>query len=1021
MVEKLVFGLDLGINNVGHSAVRVGEDAIEIEHLGVYAFASPLVDDNDLKAGYAAGQRGMQRRARRTLRRRGDRKRLLYYILAEHGFLPADRKMRDSLLCKNYHEDRPFNPYVLRAAALTKALTPFELGRVITHLANHRGFLSPRAQRLIGVADDLLANASDGAEETGKLLSEIKSTRTAMEQAGAPTIGAFYAERFRHNQLIRSKTKSNRKVGGKPNLNREEFKGKFLTERHVRPDRHMIRDEFDRIIAVQREFHPLLTESFIAKLRDAIFSQRPIEGNFDRRGECSFFPNEKRMYRASLAAQKFIIAQSIANLEVSDELGQTRKLARGERKSLCDVLIQGVDLEWSAVKSITGISPLAVFNREPQKKTKGKLDKLKGSATAKAMHELLGEQWEGLDYEARVELVGDLISFAATKGSSQAERRYKLLLRKTYGALRTKFSQGIVAELVTLELPKGTLNIGLKAARMLTPLMLAGMTYDEAASAKGLDHTQPRGPQQKVSRLNPALAQNILHPGVRSSVQNAFRVINAMLDKYGAPSAIHIELPRDLAKSLADQLELEKDNRGREKVRREARQRLVEQGLKPTADNVKRLLLFDECDGGKLPYEPGRIISSLDELCSAEYEIDHIVPRSHQITDAMSNFVLCSADVNRRKSGRTPYEYFVETLADEDHWARIQASVKSLKNMSFSKKQRILAVKRPEGFVGRHEAAIGYISREILSAVKSLEGSFDVIVSPGQATGMLRRRWGLGRLIELHPEEKARLDLHDEAVEKGTAFGDPPKLRSNFKHHALDALVVALTTRSNLLKITNYYKEKEDSGVRPKEGFPLPDPNLIAKVQNALRQCIVVHKPNRKLEGQIHELTARTPASDVPPGRPNSAARWGNQLVRFGSDGKPCQAYDLGNNHHVAIFEATDGSGRRVAEVRSLFQVYERRAKKLPAIEPECSRPGYQLLFALCKGDMVRMSSGELGVVSKFSAKAKWGDAEIAIWKTFSAQKCGRVNADNPYVVAYIQTASRLREITGRILMQPLG
>jgi len=67
------------------------------------------------------------------------------------------------------------------------------------------------------------------------------------------------------------------------------------------------------------------------------------------------------------------------------------------------------------------------------------------------------------------------------------------------------------------------------------------------------------------------------------------------------------------------------------------------------------------------------------------------------------------------------------------------------------------------------------------------------------------------------------------------------------------------------------------------------------------------------------------------------------------------------------------------------------------------------------------MSSGELGVVSKFSAKAKWGDAEIVIRKTLSAQKCGNDNADNPYVVANIQTSPRLREISERILMQPLG
>ncbi len=1018
MERKLIFGLDLGLNNVGHAAVSIADDNVEIHHVGVYVFPSPLVDDNDLKAGYSAGQRGAQRRARRTLRRRGERKREIYFILSEFGFLPKDRKTRVNLLCKNYNNDRPFNPYILREKALTKELTPYEFGRVVTHLANHRGFLSPRAQRLIGIADDLLANSTDGAEETGKLLNQIKSTRVAIADAGAPTVGAFYAERVRQNLLVRSKTKPNRKVGGERNKDREELKPKEQIERFVRPDRQMIRDEFDKIIAVQKQFHPLLTDALVARLRNSIFNQLPIEGDSDKRGACTFFPKENRMYRASLAAQKFVIAQTLANLELLDKSGSSRKLSGEERKILCDALLGGADLEWAAAKALLGLDSSATFSREPTKKTKGKLSMLKGSETSKRLHDLLGQSWEILEYESRVELVGDLISFASTRDNSQAERRYKLLQRKTYGSSQVKFELKTIAELVTLELPKGTLNVSLKAARMLSPLMLAGAGYDEACLIKGLNHSAPQGQLLKVKRLDPSLAQDILHPSVRSSVQNAFRVINAMFDKYGVPNAIHIELPRDLAKSLADRLEVENHQREREKVNSSARKRLVEFGIKPTADNVKRVLLFDESDGGVLVYEPGQRIKDLEELCSPDFEIDHVVPRSHQITDAMSNFVLCSADVNRRKSGATPHEHFGK---DPEQWQNIQETVKALKNMSPSKKQRILSLTRPEGFLGRHEAAIGYISREILSAVKSLEGDFDVIVSPGQATGMLRRKWGLGKVIELHPEEREKLDAHNQSVDAGTAFGDPPKLRSNFKHHALDALVVALTSRSTLVKVVNYYKKGEITGVRPPEGFPTPDRALIAKTKEALERCLVVHKPNRKTEGQIHELTARTPPEGIPNARPLSAKRFGSQLIRFDGDGKPTQAYDLGNNHHLAIFEATDGSGRRVGEVRSLLQVYERRAKKLPAIDKECAQPGYRFLFSLCKGDMVRMSTGEVGVVSQFSVRPKWGDVQVAIWKVFAAQQCGKLNLQNPYLIANIQSASKLSTIESKCESKVLG
>ena len=241
MAKRLIFGLDLGLNNVGHCAVRVGDDEVDILHLGTYVFASPLVDDNKPGDGYSEAQRGLQRRGMRTIRRRAWRKKGLYSLLAKYGFLPQDRIERTELLCHNYLNGQPCNPYILREKALLKPLSTFELARVLTHLANHRGFLSPRAQRLVGIADDLLTSGDDNDEETGKMLVQIKATKDLLKASKMPTIGAFYAERLRHNQPIRSKTKPNRKIGGEKNENRDGYKPADLKERLVRPDRQLIR------------------------------------------------------------------------------------------------------------------------------------------------------------------------------------------------------------------------------------------------------------------------------------------------------------------------------------------------------------------------------------------------------------------------------------------------------------------------------------------------------------------------------------------------------------------------------------------------------------------------------------------------------------------------------------------------------------------------------------------------------------------------------------------------------------
>ena len=89
---------------------------------------------------------------------------------------------------------------------------------------------------------------------------------------------------------------------------------------------------------------------------------------------------------------------------------EARKLTAAERRILCDVLLQGQDLEWAAAKALLGFPSSVVFSREPLKKGKGKLAVIKGSATAQLLHDTLKEEWEELSYEERVELVGDLVS-----------------------------------------------------------------------------------------------------------------------------------------------------------------------------------------------------------------------------------------------------------------------------------------------------------------------------------------------------------------------------------------------------------------------------------------------------------------------------------------------------------------------------------------------------------------------------------------------------------------------------------
>lgn len=65
----------------------------------------------------------------------------------------------------------------------------------------------------------------------------------------------------------------------------------------------------------------------------------------------------------------------------------------------------------------------------------------------------------------------------------------------------------------------------------------------------------------------------------------------------------------------------------------------------------------------------------IEELFDGGYDIDHILPYSITFDDSYRNKVLVTAQENRQKGNRTPYEYFG---ADEKRWEDYEASVRLL-------------------------------------------------------------------------------------------------------------------------------------------------------------------------------------------------------------------------------------------------------------------------------------------------------------------------------------------------------
>ena len=121
-------------------------------------------------------------------------------------------------------------------------------------------------------------------------------------------------------------------------------------------------------------------------------------------------------------------------------------------------------------------------------------------------------------------------------------------------------------------------------------------------------------------------------------------------------------------------------------------------------------------------------------------------------------------------------------------------------------------------------------------------------VTKGGATAELRHLWGLNGVF-LSPRPQNDNGGGEEAKDA--------KNRRDHRHHAIDALVVALTDHKTLMEMTARYKIFVENGRWPKDPLPLPKGLEFAGtlLPDQFRQTVVSHMKKRKVYGALHEET----------------------------------------------------------------------------------------------------------------------------------------------------------------------
>jgi CRISPR-associated endonuclease Csn1 len=172
-----------------------------------------------------------------------------------------------------------------------------------------------------------------------------------------------------------------------------------------------------------------------------------------------------------------------------------------------------------------------------------------------------------------------------------------------------------------------------------------------------------------------------------------------------------------------------------------------------------------------------------------------------------------------------------------------------------------------EDFFARQFVDTTYITTQVHEYVRCLGA--DLVCTKGQHTAELRHHWGLDTVLRELSDSPAWQEEADlRAGEKD---------RSDHRHHAIDAIVIALTNQSRLGQLAAI--RPQGGTARTGEVLPEPWPNFRAAVVQAVKAINVSHRVRRKVSGALHEDTIYGPTAKKEPGTPIAQRPWAKRWV----------------------------------------------------------------------------------------------------------------------------------------------
>jgi len=857
-MSDYILGLDLGPNSIGWALVAASfEDGEPVEvglldtskaghpALGVRIFKEGLPNFGTSEGKSLAQERRSKRSLRRIIARRRARKNALLHVLREAGLAPHDPEALAKVIA--------LNPYQVRADALDRPLAPEELGRALFHLAQRRGFKSNRKSTKAAAADER------------RTLKEMGALSTSIQSAGARTLGEYL-----HLESLRGSTPQPGHSIAPVHRGEVRLRGRFarqdlFTDKPRRARRDQYEYEFRAILEAQRRLTgcPILTADQEKRARFAIFHQHDFAISEDRRFKappranlhrapqlkpCPLEPNERRARRSDWIAQRFRILKEVNNLRIIERGRQERKLTESERNRCVELLGEQKEVKFDRMRKELRLHEDATFNLE-----RGSREELDGNELDATLVNALGkDRWRALVEEER-QSFRDLIE------ASEDEDTLKSELER-----RAVPSRGI-EKLLKLGPEDRYLAYSRKALGNLVPHLEHGTSeYGAIALA------YPKSGEAKVWKSLPSLVApgvpadiaEVTNPIVRRALVEVRKVVNAIVQTHGMPRRIVVELARDMHEGPDSRAEHSELIRDRAAERIEAKDRVIELtgNSHPRRADIDKYLMWKE-QGTRCLYTDKQIDQGalFNDQLAEPLEIDHILPRWASLDDSRPNKVLCLASANQAKGDRTPAEWLgTDSPAYAALLTRAEEHCKH-SGLPWSMLSRLRQEHvEADDFTARQLNDTRYISRlvtkylAVLFSVQERTGQKAILTSRGSLTAELRHQWGLNDVLDplLDADGKPLPDYEERG-------GRRVKLRIDHRHHAIDALIVALSSRSRLKRYQEYWKRTPRT--RPTSGsasgFAAPWVDFRNDVAREAANIQISHRVSRKIIGALHADT----------------------------------------------------------------------------------------------------------------------------------------------------------------------